>query len=141
MLGLPSVLVRRSLWAAVGSFGALTMAWVIWCLSADGDLLSLGTIGAVWLLVAAAIGAWLGFSSRAAWSRGLLVLLSIGAASFWVLAPRGWWASPPPTRSQVHVLPELRGCCVLREANLRRVQRAPETWLNNSARRSSSMYP
>lgn len=89
---------------ALGGFAGLTMSWIVCGLATGGDFFGQGSAAGPFMLVAAlGAGGYLGLKARRRWLRVLLAALGAGSIVFWVAAPNGWWALPPPSPSEVRV--------------------------------------
>lgn len=76
--------------------------WVFWGLLSHGDYFAQGrTFALVTLIGAALAGAVVGYKMRRTVPRVVLGALGVASVVFWLAAPRGWWAVPPPRPHEV----------------------------------------
>ncbi|HET9957989.1 MAG TPA: hypothetical protein VFQ61_26005 [Polyangiaceae bacterium] len=92
----PSLALR--LWCGLlAGFAAGTLAWITVGLLTPGDFFANGNVAVALAPGAFAVGAaWMGYRRAKRGLAGWLLALAGVAALFWIFAPNGWWASPPP---------------------------------------------
>ena len=93
-------LAQRLLLLRTGAVTGATLGWVAWGVMTPGDafgaggLLVGGTVLALGLL-----GGYVAFKGRSRGVRIGTIATSGLCAMFWLAAPEGWWAKPPPPRA------------------------------------------
>jgi uncharacterized membrane protein len=71
--------------------------WILWGLLTPGDFFGNGSPLIYVTAVAAAVAGFIvGFRIKSKAGRKILIFLGIGCLIFWLFAPNGWWAVPPP---------------------------------------------
>jgi hypothetical protein len=94
----------RILYALLGSFAAVTLAWSLCAVAFGGDAFpptGLSPIASA--SVAMVAGAYAGSRARSLGTRVGLVVGAVAACVFWFAVPNGWWALPPPRRDEVQI--------------------------------------
>ncbi len=88
-----------------GAFAGATVGWITCGLLTSGDLFASGKGALALFVVVAALvgGAYLGVKARSKRRQLALFVTAAVCLVFWVAAPNGWWALPPPKATEVHV--------------------------------------
>ena len=85
--------------AVVGAFSGATIASVAVAMFTSGDFLSVTDPRRLApIALALAAGAYLAQRARTRRAQIALCVVAALCALYWVAAPSGWWASPPPPR-------------------------------------------
>jgi hypothetical protein len=96
--------IRALVLAVTGAFAGFTFAWIAVCLGNRGDAFPQGPAQVMLplLLVGPLLGGLAGKRASSRLAVIVLLALSVLAASFWALAPSGWWAvgAPPMPRAR-----------------------------------------
>jgi hypothetical protein len=91
-------------YALLGSFVAVTLAWISSAVLFGGDAFPPAGFGRLAIALAALIaGAYTGSRARSLGARVGLVIGGVVAAVFWLAVPNGWWALPPPRQGEVQI--------------------------------------
>jgi hypothetical protein len=88
----------------MAAFTAATACWIVLCLVTSGDFFARGSSLAFLAIVVTGLGGfYFGFRSRSRSLRVVLAVATLACVVFWIAAPNGWWAMPPPTPAEVQV--------------------------------------
>lgn len=88
--------------AALAGFFVGTACWIGLALSSAGDFFATGhPLPLLVIVVGATGGAIGGYRTRSRSVRRLVAVAAVACGVFWVVAPNGWWALPPPTPTEV----------------------------------------
>ena len=94
--------LRAVLMAAVfgplGVISGVTFCWILWGVLTPGDSFGGGAVPFLvgTLAVAGSTGAYAAAKSSSRLARAFWVAATIMSALYWLAAPSGWWATPPP---------------------------------------------
>ena len=89
------------LMAAMGAFLGFTAAWFAWAIATPGDFFASGSPWLSLTLGAAAVsGGTVDWRVRSKAGVIGFIAITLCCAAFWIAAPDGWWASPPPTANK-----------------------------------------
>jgi hypothetical protein len=99
-------LAWRLLFALMGAFAGATLGWVAWGILTPGDFFANGSpfVG-VTVLALAGIGGYAVFARSSRGARITAATCTVACATFWLAAPDGWWANPPPPSPEASPLP------------------------------------
>jgi hypothetical protein len=94
---LPRAMSVRLILPVAGALTAASLTWLIWALTTPGDYFAGGNPALWFTLVAAALGGgYVATRLRSRWGAAAVLFAAAFCILFWVVAPDGWWASPPP---------------------------------------------
>jgi hypothetical protein len=87
----------RLLFALMGAFSGATLGWVAWGILTPGDSFANShPFVEVSVLALAVVGGYAAFKRSSRRVRIAAAMSTAACAAFWLAAPDGWWAKPPP---------------------------------------------
>jgi hypothetical protein len=103
-LGRLTVAGARAFWSLCGVFTGATACWIVSGVATPGDYFGNGSPW-LWLALFAcgAAGGYAAFKARSKRFRVALSVAALACAIFWLAAPEGWWAKPPPAHTREDV--------------------------------------
>ena len=84
--------------ALIGAYVFFTGCWIVWGFLTPADYFPYSDYFTPSLFLAIAAGALAGIMIKSKAMLYTLLALALAATLFWIFAPDGWWAKPPPCK-------------------------------------------